>query len=182
MVPKSSQNLSKIDRGGGLGATWEPPLRRGDPKTSFLTISAPFWDPIWGPVWAHFGHQFLMFFWYGFRMAFSPIWGPFGPYFGTLLGTWLKAVWATLHKTWDVRKHQYLVWFRHVGAFRKLTFFDTFGIIFWCFFDTASGWRFHRFGVHLGLILGPFLGPGWKLFGQLNINVRCAKTQIFTMI
>ena len=61
MVPKSSQNLSKIDLGGDLGATWEPPLRRGDPKTSFLTIWAPFWDPIWGPVWAHFGHHFLMF-------------------------------------------------------------------------------------------------------------------------
>ena len=62
MVPKLSQHLSKIDLGGGLGATWEPPLRRGDPKTSFLTILAPFWDPTWGPVWAHFGYQFLMFF------------------------------------------------------------------------------------------------------------------------
>ena len=165
MVPKSSQNLSKIDLGGDLGATWEPPLRRGDPKTSFLTISAPFWDPIWGPVWAHFGHHFLMFFWYGFRMAFSPIWGPFGPYFGTLFWAWLEAVWATLHNTWNVRKHQYLLWFKHVGALRKVCFLVTFGIIFWCFlgsvFWEGSGTTFWRFWLSFGVPFGGHFGHFW---------------------
>ena len=32
------------------------------------------------------------------------------------------------------------------------------GINFWCFFDTASGWRFHRFGVHLGPFWDSFFG------------------------
>ena len=47
MVPKWSQNLSKIDPGGGLEASWEPSLKQGASKTSFLTILAPFWDPLW---------------------------------------------------------------------------------------------------------------------------------------
>ena len=51
MVPKWSQNLSKIDPGGGLEASWEPPLKQGASKTSFLMILAPFWDPLWD----HFG-------------------------------------------------------------------------------------------------------------------------------
>ena len=59
MVPKWSQNLSKIDPGGGLEATWEPPLKQGASKTSFLMILAPFWDPHLGPVWAHCGHHFF---------------------------------------------------------------------------------------------------------------------------
>ena len=44
MVPKWFQNLSKIDPGGGLEATWEPPLKQGASKISFLTTLAPFWD------------------------------------------------------------------------------------------------------------------------------------------
>ena len=51
MVPKWSQNLSKIDPGGGLEASWEPPLKQDASKTSFLMILAPFWDPLWD----HFG-------------------------------------------------------------------------------------------------------------------------------
>ena len=47
MVPKWSQNLSKIEPGGALDATWEPPLKQGASKTSFLMILAPFWDPLW---------------------------------------------------------------------------------------------------------------------------------------
>ena len=57
MVPKLSQNLSKIDPGGGLEATWEPPLKQGASKTSFLMILAPFWDPLWD----HFGTIFVSF-------------------------------------------------------------------------------------------------------------------------
>ena len=58
LVRKSSQNTSKIDLEGGLEAAREPPLCRGDPKTSFLTILAPLWDPIWGQVLVYFGHNF----------------------------------------------------------------------------------------------------------------------------
>ena len=47
MVPKLSQNLSKIDLGGALEATWEPPLKQDASKTSFLTILAPFCEPLW---------------------------------------------------------------------------------------------------------------------------------------
>ena len=47
MVPKWSQNLSKIDPGGGLEATWEPPLKQDASKNSFLTILASFWDALW---------------------------------------------------------------------------------------------------------------------------------------
>ena len=47
MIPQWSQNLSKIDPGGALEATWEPPLKQGASKTSFLMILAPFWDPLW---------------------------------------------------------------------------------------------------------------------------------------
>ena len=62
LVPKSSQNTSKIDLEGGLEAAREPPLCGGDPKTSFWAILAPLWDPIWGPVLAHFGHRFFNVF------------------------------------------------------------------------------------------------------------------------
>ena len=47
MLPKCSQNLSEIDPGGALEATWEPPLKQGASKTSFLMSLAPFWDRIW---------------------------------------------------------------------------------------------------------------------------------------
>ena len=47
MFPKWFQNLSKIDPGGGLEATWEPPLKQGAFKTSLFMILAPFWDPLW---------------------------------------------------------------------------------------------------------------------------------------
>ena len=40
-------NLSKIDSGRGLEATWEPPLKQGASKASCLMILAPFWDPLW---------------------------------------------------------------------------------------------------------------------------------------
>ena len=74
MVPKWSQNLSKIDPGGSLEATWEPPLKQGAPKTSCLMILAPFWDPRWeslGSCWASF-------FWRFSERAFWWPWPPFG--------------------------------------------------------------------------------------------------------
>ena len=61
-VKNGPQNTSNIDLEGGLEAAREPPLCGGDPKTSFLAILAPLWDPIWGPVLGHVGHRFLFFF------------------------------------------------------------------------------------------------------------------------
>ena len=61
MVPKWSQNLSKIDPGGALEATWEPPLKQGASKTSFLTILAPFWDPLWDQFGVILGIFFVVF-------------------------------------------------------------------------------------------------------------------------
>ena len=62
MIPKWSHNLSKIDPGGALEASWEPPLKQGASKTSLLTILAPFWDPLWDQFGLILGITFLMFF------------------------------------------------------------------------------------------------------------------------
>ena len=58
-APKTSP---KIDPGGGLEATWEPPLKQGASKTSFLTILAPIWGPLWDQFGLILGIMFLMFF------------------------------------------------------------------------------------------------------------------------
>ena len=62
VVPKWSQNLSKIDPGGALEATWEPPLKQDASKTSFWMILAPFWDPLWDQFGLILGIFFLMIF------------------------------------------------------------------------------------------------------------------------
>ena len=181
MVPKSVQNRAWR----GLEATWEPPLCRGDPKTSFLAILAPLGDLIWGPVLAHIGHRFLVFVWYVFWMTLLAIWGRFGPYFWGLFWDVLGSLFESLRKAWHARKHQYLRWFRHVGAFGTPTLLTTFRIILGCFlgtlfwesFRTTFWWFWISFGVPLETILDtfviPFLGfqglpesragPGWRV-------------------
>ena len=62
IVQKMVQNLSKIDPGGGLEATWEPPLKQGASKTSRLTILAPIWDPLWDQFGVIWGIMFFVFF------------------------------------------------------------------------------------------------------------------------
>ena len=69
MIPKWSQNLSKIDPGGALEATWEPPLKQGASKTSFLTIWAAFWDPLWDQFGIILGIIFYCFYVF-FEVAF----------------------------------------------------------------------------------------------------------------
>ena len=105
MAPKSSQNLSKIDLEGGLEAAWEPPLCRGDPKTSFLPILAPLGDPIWGPVLAHVGHRFFCVF---FDMSSGWHFGRFGvhlgPIWGAFWGTFLEAC-LNLYVNRDMHEH-----------------------------------------------------------------------------
>ena len=66
MVPKWSQNLSKINPGGALEASWEPPLKQGASKTSFLTILDPFWDPLWDQFGVISGIIFVEVFLKGF--------------------------------------------------------------------------------------------------------------------
>ena len=81
MVPKWSQNLSKIDPGG----LWKPlgthPWNKVLPRPHFDDFGSNLGPPL-GPVWAHFGHHFLcfcMFFWGGFLMALASIWAPKTP-------------------------------------------------------------------------------------------------------
>ena len=62
IVSQWSQNLSKIEPGGALDATWEPPLKQGASKTSCLMILAPFWDPLWDQFGVILGIIFLMCF------------------------------------------------------------------------------------------------------------------------
>ena len=58
MVPKWSQNLSKIDPGGGLEASWEPPLKQGASNDDFDSILGR----SLGTVWVHFGQHFVCVF------------------------------------------------------------------------------------------------------------------------
>ena len=118
IVPKWSQNLSKIDPGGALEATWEPPLKQGASKTSFLTILAPFWDPLWDQFGLILGIIFLMFFWSGFLMALASIWAPKTP------------------PKWDPKG----------GQNRKLKFIDFAGIYYtWATFRGAENGIFSMF-------------------------------------
>ena len=79
MVPAWSQNLSKIDPGGGLEASWEPRLKQDASKTSCLTILAPFWDPLWDQCGLILDIIFWMFFWSAFLKALASIWAPKTP-------------------------------------------------------------------------------------------------------
>ena len=74
MVPTWSPNL--LD--GVLEATWEPPLKQGASKTSFLMILAPFWDPLWDHFGLILGIIFLMCFKCRFE-GFGSIWAPKTP-------------------------------------------------------------------------------------------------------
>ena len=97
MVPKWSPNLSKIDPGGALEATWEPPLKQGASKTSLLTIWAPFWDPHLKPVGGHLGHHCFNVFMQHLEAMFidlgamlAPFWNPFWIVFGRIVETLSK--------------------------------------------------------------------------------------------
>ena len=58
MVPKPLQ----IDPGGALEASWEPSLKQGASKASFLMILTPFWEPLWDQFGVILGIIFLLFF------------------------------------------------------------------------------------------------------------------------
>ena len=98
-------------------------------------------------------------------MAFLAIWDPCVPYFWHLFGDVFGSSFESPRKAWHARKHQYLVWFSHVGAFGKLTFLTTFGIIFGCFlgsvFWEGSGTTFWWFWTSLGVPVGDHFGHFW---------------------
>ena len=151
MVPTWSQNLSQIDPGGGLEATWEPSLKQGAPKTSFLMILAPFWDPLWDQFGLILCIIFLMFFWSGFLMALASIWAPQTP------------------PKWDPRGGQnqnmkiidFAVIYYTLTTFRGLEN-RHFLMFFW---NPILGWLLEPILVILTHFWGPFWRPFWSLFG-----------------
>ena len=63
MVPKWSQNLSKIDPGGGLEATWEPSLKQKCFQDMiFEDLGSILGLPL-GLVLVHFEYSFCGVFW-----------------------------------------------------------------------------------------------------------------------
>ena len=74
MVPKWSQNLSTIDPGGGLEATWEPPRNKVLPRPHFWW----FWLHFGTPFGTSLGSFWASFFWCFFEVAFWWPWPPFG--------------------------------------------------------------------------------------------------------
>ena len=139
MVPKWSQNLSKIDPGGGLEATWEPPLKQGASKTSLFYNFGSILGPPLGPFWGHFGHMFFLCF---FEVAFWWPWPPFGlP--KDLQNETQKGVKT---KTWQS------------GVLKIVIFCCFFGVLFWDGFLEAIL-------VILAHFWGPFWRPFWSLFG-----------------
>ena len=151
MVPKLSQNLSKIDPGGALKATWEPSLKQGASKASFLMTLTPFWDPLWDQFGVILGIIFLMFFWDGFLMALASIWAPKTP------------------PKWDPKG----------GQNRKLKFIDFAYIYYtWATFRGAEndhflilvgnsflGWLLEPILMILSHFWGLFWRPFWSLVG-----------------
>ena len=90
MVPKSSQNLSKIDLGGDLGATWEPPLRRGDIiSDDFGSILGPHLGASLGSFWTSFFDVFLIRLPDGVFTDLGSIWALFWDPFLGLVGSCL---------------------------------------------------------------------------------------------
>ena len=147
MVP----NHSKIDPGGGLEATWEPPLKQVASKTSFLMILASFWDPLWDQFGVILGIIFLMFFWSGFLMALASIWAP-----------------KTLPK-WDPKGGQYpnTKFIEFASIYYTLATFmgadhEHFSMFFW---NTVLGWLLEPILMILAHFWGPFWRPFWSLFG-----------------
>ena len=165
MVPKWSQNLSKIDPGGGLEATWEPPLKQGASKTSFLTILAPFWDPLWDQFGVILGIIFLMFFWSGFLMALASIWAPKTPPKWDPKGCQrhilsksenraLAAARARSRGVWGAENHHFFDAFLEPSFGRALgAHFDDFLLSF----GVPDGYRFctdfPKVKIHLGVVL-----------------------------
>ena len=151
IVPKWSQNLSKIDPGGGLEASWEPSLKQSASKTSFLAILAPFWDPLWDQFGPILRIICLIFFWNGFLMALASIWAPKTPPKWDPKGGRnqdLKIVdFAIIYNTWATLE----------GAENH-----HFSMFFW---NPILKWLLEPILMILAHFWGPFWRPFWSLFG-----------------
>ena len=150
MIPKWSQNLSKIDPGSGghLGSTLETRCFQDLIFDDFDSILGP---PL-GPVWGHFGHHFFkMFFWDGFLMALASIWAPKTPPKWDPKGGQnqkLKFIdFACIYNTWatfeGAENHHFL-------------------ILFW---NSFLGWLLEPILMILAHFWGPFWRQFWSLFG-----------------
>ena len=166
MVPKWSQNLSKIEPGGALDATWEPPLKQGASKTSFLMILAPFWDPLWDQFGVILATIFLTFFWDGFFEGL-------GLHLGSQNTSKMRP------KRWSKHKHENrrfccdLLYFDDIQGCWKLSFFDAFLEL--CF-GMVFGAHFGDFGLLLGSLLETifrhFLGTIFALIFRHPKNIE----------
>ena len=170
------QNLSKIDPGGALEASWEPPLKQCAYKTSFLTILAPFWDPRWDNFGLILGIAFLMCFWSTFWKALASIWVPkTPPKMRSKSGSKSK---AEIHRFCN-----YLLHFGDIqGCWRSLFFhvcLETFwGSAFWVHFcDFGSLLR--PFGDHFGHVLGTIFASNFTPPPK-NENPQFSKNSLFS--
>ena len=140
MVPKWSQNLSKINPGGALEATWEPPLKQGASKTSFLMILAPFWYPLWDQFELILG---IIFFNVFLKWLFDGL----GLHLGSQNTSKMRPKRGStsrleIHWFWLYLQH-----LSHIWGCWKSAFFDVF--------------LEHRFGMAFGAHFGDF----WFSFG-----------------
>ena len=151
MVPKWSQNLSKIDPGGGLEASWEPPLKQDASKTSLLTILAPFWDPLWDQFGVILGIIFKMIF----EMAFWWPWPPFGLpkdlQNETQKGVQIKTLNSLILLVFTTLEP-------HLRVLKIVIFWYFFGTPFCDAFWSPFWWFWLTFGVTFGNHFGHLLG------------------------
>ena len=154
VVPKWSQNLSKIDPGGALEASWEPPLKQGASKTYVWR----FWLHVGthlGPVWAHFGHHV-------FDVFLKGLFDGLGLHLASQNTSKMrpKRVPKThLIKKWksSSRCSQSSIQ-RGVGVLKIIIF----SMFFW---NPLLGWLLEPISVILAHFWGPFSRPCWSLFG-----------------
>ena len=164
MIPKWSQNLSKIDPGQALEATWEPPLKQGASKFSSLIILPPFWDPLGtslGSFWASF-------FWCFFEVAFWWSWPPFGlpKHIENETQKGVKT------KSWNSSILLLFTRFGHIKGCWKWSFFAFFGTLFWEGFGSPCSWIWLTFGVPFGDHVGHFWGTIFALIFRPPKNIK----------
>ena len=153
MVPQLSQKLSKIDPGGGLEATWEPPLKQGASKTSCLMIVAPFWEPLWDQFGLMLGIIFFCFL----KWLFDGL----GLHLGSPNTSKMRPKRGSKPKAEIHRFCNYLLHFGYIQGCWKCSFFDAF---LEPSFGLAFGTHFCHVDSLLGSILETILVTVWVQF------------------
>ena len=157
MVPKWSQNLSKIDPRGPLEASWEPPLKQGASKTSFLMILAPFFGPVLGPFWDHFGYTF-------FDAFLKCLFEGFGLHLGSQNTSKMRPKRGSKSKH-ENRRCCYLLY--TLATFRGAENAHV-SVLFW---SPLLGWLLDTILEIWAHFWGPFWRPFWSLFGLSLIHI-----------